>query len=234
MQLETNNTGKLSPVVASTPQFEPYWKMFLRRLLVMHIGLFVMSVGFLGIVRSNMGASPWDVLHVALTHHFPLSLGVVTQLTGLVILLFACLLARSLPTIGCVINIVMCGVFVDLLYDHTPSPDPYWLRGLQFGVSMLVAGWGVGIYIASRLGAGPRDWLMLSIHQKTGVAIRWVRTILEVSAVTAGIILGGPFAVGTIIFSLTFGHPCEWGIKWAERTLSRYVERREVHNEIIN
>lgn len=234
MQLETNNRGNINPVVVGAPQQEPYWKMFLRRLLVMNVGLLIMALGFLGVVRANMGASPWDVLHVGLTYHFPISLGTASILTGMVILLFACWLARSWPTFGVVNNILMCGLFVNWFYDYIPSPDPYWLRGLQFGISMLIAGWGVGIYIASRLGAGPRDWLMLSIHQKTGWAIRWVRTMLEVSAVTAGILLGGPFSVGTIIFSLTFGHPCEWGIKWAERTLSRYVERREYHNEAVN
>lgn len=103
-----------------------------------------------------------------------------------------------------------------------------------FFFGLILCGYGVGIYISSRLGAGPRDWLMLSLHQKTGLAIRWVRTLIEISAVLFGILLGGPFSVGTILFSLLIGHPTEWGIKWAGRVLSPFVERREIRDETVN
>jgi len=193
----------------------------------MNIGLLVMSLGIVSTIRANIGTGPWDVLHVGLTLHVPISFGLASQLVGLVVLVAACLLARSWPTIGCLINIVMVGFYCDWMFPFLPAPDPYVWRVVEFLIGILLIGYGVGLYIASRLGAGPRDWMMLTICQKTGIEVRWVRTIIEVSALGVGIALGGPFSFGTILFSLTIGHPTQWGIKWAAHAFGPFVERRE-------
>jgi uncharacterized protein len=232
VQLETNNTNQ--SIVAPATQVEPYWKMFLRRLLVMNIGLFVMAVGIDAIVLSHLGASPWDVLHLGVTLHTSISFGTAQQVVGLVILIAACAMAKSWPTIGVFINILMVGFYSDWMYAAVTSPDSWPLRIVQFVIGLLLCGYGAGIYISAQLGAGPRDWLMLSLHRKTGIRIRWVRTCLEIFAVSVGIALGGPFSVGTIVFSLTIGHPTEWGIKWAEKFFRPFVERRELRNEVVH
>jgi uncharacterized membrane protein YczE len=232
VQLGSNTTDQ--EAVASATQAEPYWRLFVRRLLVMNIGLFVMAAGIDAIVLAHLGASPWDVLHLGVTLHSSISFGAAQQLVGLVILIAACWMAKSWPTIGCLINILMVGFYSDLIYALVPDSDSWAVRIVQFVIGLLLCGYGAGIYISSRLGAGPRDWLMLSLHRKTGIRIRWVRTCLEIFAVSAGIALGGPFSVGTIVFSLTIGHPTEWGIKWAEKFFRPFVERREHSNEVVH
>ena len=226
IETNTNNAGMLHP--QQETRFEPEWRLFLRKLLIMNIGLMVMSFGIIGTVRANIGASPWDVLHIGLTYHLPISFGLSSQLVGLFVLIFACWMAKRVPTLGCLINIVMVGFYCDWIYNLVPSPDLYVWRVVQFMVGVAVCGYGAGLYISSRLGAGPRDWLMLSVSQKTGIEVRWIRTMLEVSALLAGILLGGPFSVGTILFSLTVGHSTQWGIKWAEKLVRPFVERREI------
>lgn len=229
MQVETNT----KPTAPNTWQITD-WKLFLRRLIVMNLGLFIMAVGINSVVHARLGASPWDVLHIGLTFHTAMSFGTAQQVVGLVILLFACWQARSWPTIGCLINILMVGLYSDLMFDVVPQPDLLALRIIEFVVGVLLCGYGAGIYISAQLGAGPRDWLMLTLHAKTGMKIRWMRTILEVSAVAAGYLLGGPLGAGTIVFSLTVGHPTEWGIKWATRVFRPFVERREASHEIVH
>jgi uncharacterized membrane protein YczE len=228
VQTQTN-TREQNPAVATGGQaLEPEWKLFLRRLLIMNIGLLVMSFGMVLTIEADMGASPWDVLHLGVTLHLPISFGTASQLVGLVVLIAACWMAKRVPTIGCLINIAMVGLYCDMLFGLVPQPE-FWLWKLvEFMVGVAICGFGAGAYISSKLGAGPRDWLMLSIHQKTGWSIKWVRTGIEVSAVVLGILLGGPFSIGTILFSLTVGHPTEWGLKWSERIVRSFVERRVV------
>ncbi|MGZ4111969.1 MAG: YczE/YyaS/YitT family protein [Tumebacillaceae bacterium] len=232
MQIQTNTKRAQATSVHS--QLEPYWPWFLRRFLIMTVGLFVLAVGIVLIVRAKMGASPWDVLHVGLTYHVPISFGVAQEVVGLLLLTITCLFAKRWPTWGTFYNIIMVGQFCDWIYNLVPSPDLWIWKGVQFAIGLLLCGYGVGIYISSNLGAGPRDWLMLLLHEKTGLQIRWVRTMLEVCVVVIGIMLGGPFSFGTILFSLLVGHPTDWGIKWARRVFRSFVERRERRNEIVN
>lgn len=235
MQSETHTSKQnVAELSFSTKKQEPYWQMFLRRLLIMNIGLLVMAFGVRGVISANLGASPWDVLHIGVTLHTPLTFGEANQLVGLPMLVIACWMAKSWPKIGTLINILMLGPYCDWIKPLIPAPEHWYTMALQFAVAVVVMGYGVGIYIASQLGAGPRDWLMLSIHQKTGWSIRWVRTLIEVSAVIVGILLGGPFSIGTILFSLLIGHPTEWGLKWATRVFQPFVKRREWDYETIH
>lgn len=226
MQLETNTNGHVF--------YEASWKFHLRRMIMLNIGFLVMCIGFVSIVRAGLGTSPWDVFHMALTLHTPLTFGTAQQVSGIFLLVLACWLARSRPTLGCLLNIALVGLYCDLMFNLIPAPSVWWQQWPQFLLGLLFTGYGVGIYIACKLGAGPRDWLMLSLHQRTGIAIRWVRTMIEVAVVLVGILLGGPFGIGTVLFSLLIGHPTEWGIKWAERVVGPYVERREVKHEVIH
>ena len=56
---------------------------------------------------------------------------------------------------------------------------------------------GSALYLPTRLGAGPRDGLMLGLHQKFGLSIRVARTIVEVSVLVAGYFLGGTVGAGS-------------------------------------
>lgn len=195
------------------------------RLTVFMLGLLIMSFGIMAVVKANFGVSPWDVLHLGIVYHTHLSFGRVQQLVGVLIIAMACLLMKKWPTIGSIANMILVGEFCDFIMDYHLLPD--WqspvARILLFMMGMLVWGVGTGIYIESKLGAGPRDWLMLALHEKTEVAIRWVRTGLELFAVGFGIWLGGPFAIGTIVFSLTIGHITEYGLRLAHFVFGRYT-----------
>ena len=70
-----------------------------------------------------------------------------------------------------------------------------------------MVGIGSGIYLASNLGPGPRDGLMVGLQKKTNTSIPLIRTIIELSAVTLGWFLGGVVGIGTILFVFGIG-PC--------------------------
>lgn len=204
--------------------------LFARRLALFFVGLIVMSYGIVSVVKAGFGVSPWDVLHLGIVQSTGLSFGRVQQLVGVVILASACLMSKKWPTLGAIANMIIVGEMCNwfLLFHLVPDwSNPAARVGLFIG-GILFWGFGTGIYIQSNFGAGPRDWLMLALHEKTGWAIRWVRTILEVAAVVLGIWLGGPFNWGTIVFSFTIGHSTEYGIRLANRLFGRFTERREV------
>ncbi|WP_018133496.1 YczE/YyaS/YitT family protein [Effusibacillus pohliae] len=207
-----------------------FFSLLAVRWLVFVFGLMIMSYGIVAVVKANLGASPWDVLHLGISWNTGLSFGRVQQLVGVAILASAGLLLKKWPSLGAVANMLLVGEFCDLIlrFHLVPEYESVYARIGLFTAGILIWGFGTGVYIQSNLGAGPRDWLMLALHQKTGWAIRWVRTFLEVSAVGLGIWLGGPFAWGTVAFSLTIGHATEYGLRLAKKWLGRYTERGDV------
>jgi uncharacterized membrane protein YczE len=201
-----------------------------KRFFVFLLGLMIMSYGIVCVVKANFGVSPWDVLHLGIVKNSSLSFGRVQQLVGVAIMICACIMQKKLPTFGAIANMILVGEFCDLIlrWELVPHWEHAAARIFLFVGGLMISGFGTGIYIQSQLGAGPRDWLMLALHEKTGWAIRWVRTMLEVMAVLLGLWLGGPFYAGTIVFSLTIGHVTELGLWIAKRLFGRFTERRAV------
>ena len=64
---------------------------------------------------------------------------------------------------------------------------------------------GSSLYITTGLGPGPRDGLMTSLHNRTGVRVARVRLGIEIVALSIGAILGGTLGIGTALFALFIG-----------------------------
>ena len=61
-----------------------------------------------------------------------------------------------------------------------------------------------GCYIGAGLGPGPRDGLITGIAAR-GHSLRLVRTLIELSVLAAGAVLGGTVGVGTLAYALAIG-----------------------------
>jgi uncharacterized membrane protein YczE len=70
---------------------------------------------------------------------------------------------------------------------------------------VLLNGLATALYVGARMGPGPRDGLMTGLVRRTGRSVRLVRTSIEVVVVIAGILLGGTFGVGTLLYAATIG-----------------------------
>ena len=64
---------------------------------------------------------------------------------------------------------------------------------------IVLNGVATGLYIGARLGPGPRDGLMTGyVALRPGRSIRLVRTVIEVTVLAIGLLLGGTVGVGTV------------------------------------
>ena len=68
--------------------------------------------------------------------------------------------------------------------------------------------------LGARLGPGPRDGLMTGLHARSGRPIWLVRTLIEVTVLTIGWLLGGNVGIGTLIFALAIGPLAGLTIPW--------------------
>jgi uncharacterized protein len=181
-------------------------------------GLLLFAFAIVCTLESHLGLWPWDVLHQGIAKHTPLSFGAANICVGLVVLVIAWLLGGP-PGLGTLANAVLVGLFIQamLSIDAVASLAHHGLAVrivlLAFGIALAAP--GTAFYIGADLGAGPRDTLMLVGARRTGVRVGIVRAVIELGALTAGILLGGKFGIGTIAYAIAIGPAVElgfWGI----------------------
>jgi len=175
-----------------------------RRLPQLYAGLVLYGLSLAMMVRGHLGVAPWDVLHTGLTKHFPITFGEALIIVSFLVLVVWVPL-REVPGIGTVSNAVVVGVAADAFLALFGQPDALWLRGLLTVGGVVVCGLATAMYIGAQLGRGPRDGLMTGFARRTGLSLRLVRTLLEVTVVVLGLLLGGVAGLGTVLYALAIG-----------------------------
>ena len=174
-----------------------------RRLIQLVIGLVFFGAGVGLMIQSGLGLSPWDVLHQGLSLRFGLTIGAWTIIMSGVVLL-AWIPLRERYGIGTLLNAIIIGVMIDVIGAVVPAATSTVVQWTMLLGGILLVGLASGMYIGANLGPGPRDGLMTGIA-KRGPSIRLTRSVIEVSVLIVGLLLGGTFGIGTILFALLIG-----------------------------
>ena len=174
-----------------------------RRLVRLYVGLGGFGVSLALMLRARLGLGPWDVLHQGIARHLGVQIGWVTIGVSVLVML-AWIPLRQRPGLGTLSNAVIVGLVVNGALDVLPTP-----RLLTWRVLWLAAGIGLNAlatacYIGAGLGPGPRDGLMTGIAAR-GHSLRVVRTLIELSVLAIGFVLGGTVGVGTLAYALSIG-----------------------------
>lgn len=170
--------------------------------LFVSLWLFGMSLGLM--VQANLGLAPWDVLHQGLAGRFGVQIGSVVIAVG-VLLMLLWIPLREKPGLGTLANVLLVGLSLNWTLTWLPAPEELWLRILMMIGGVVGNGILTAAYIGARMGPGPRDGLMTGLMRRTGRSARLIRTVIEVSALVLGVILGGTVGVGTLLFAFGVG-----------------------------
>jgi uncharacterized protein len=171
-------------------------------------GLALFAAGLALMLRAQLGLSAWDVLHDAIRSLTPLTFGQVVIAVSVVVLAASVALGIR-PGVGTIANSILVGVFTDAILQ-TPLLQDLAAEGLLPRVGAMLAGiWGIALgtalYIGAKLGAGPRDALMLGIARRSRRSAGAARTAIEASVLIIGIALGGSVGLGTAAFVILIG-----------------------------
>jgi uncharacterized protein len=182
-------------------------KQILPRFMIYFFGLLIMALGIVLLLKADLGATPWDVLHVGLYYQLGLTIGSWSIIVGFFILGISALLTKKIPQIGAFINMISVGFFIDmyLLLPIMQTPNGLVGKLIMFLFGLVIMCYGMGFYISANLGAGPRDSLMIALTNRTGWKVRHIRSFMEVIVLISGWLLGGPVALGTFLISILIG-----------------------------
>ncbi|MFC4590033.1 membrane protein YczE [Sphaerisporangium corydalis] len=181
----------------------PHVASFPNRLLRLYAGLALYGAGIGLQIESRLGNDPWDVFHQGLAVRTGWSIGTWIILVGAIVMVFWIPL-RQRPGIGTISNIVFLGLFADLTIWLAPTPENLVARWVYLLAAVVFVAAATGLYIGAGMGPGPRDGLMTGLH-RLGLSIRVARTLIELTVLATGWLLGGTVGVGTVVFALAIG-----------------------------
>ena len=169
-------------------------------------GLMLFGLGEGLLIVSFTGASPWSVLAQGISLNVNISIGMITLLISIAVLILWIPLGQK-PGMATILNALIIALMIDLCIKFVPTPSSYYNQLILGVVSVIIVGIGGGIYLVANLGAGPRDGLMVGLQKKTNLPIALVRATIEITVVSIGWYLGGIVGVGTLLFAFGIG-PC--------------------------
>lgn len=153
--------------------------------------------------QSTLGLPAWDVLHQGLGKQFGLGFGTWSIIVSFFVLILWIPL-REPVGIATVLNAIIIGWTINITVEIIPEPSTIWVQVPMVLLGIFLIGWASGPYIGAQLGPGPRDGLMTGVARR-GPSIRLTRTAIEITVLILGILMGGTFGVGTIVYVLGVG-----------------------------
>jgi len=181
-------------------------KISIIKLLRLFIGYFLYGLGIVLTVNANQGLAPWSVFHQGLANQLGITMGVATQVVGLVILVLDFIFGERLGW-GTVGNVIFIGTFIDLimLNNWIPIPESIVVSYGMMLVGLVVMALATYSYLSAQLGAGPRDGFMIAMTKRTNLSVGWIRNIIEAVVLIAGYFMGGSVGLGTLVMAVLFG-----------------------------
>ncbi|MED4055853.1 YitT family protein [Niallia taxi] len=210
------------------------------RTVIFIVGLLIMSFGIVLLIKADLGSAPWDVLNIGLFYQLGLTIGSWTIIVGFFVLFVSAVLSKTIPKAGAFLNMLLVGLFIDLflLMPFMKTPEALFGRGVMFLLGLVIMVYGMGLYISAKLGAGPRDSLMLVLSQRLGMSISTTRFIMEAIVLFSGWLMGGPVFWGTVVYAIIIGKIAGISIpqcqSWTDMLLAKVQKSHQLNKKIVN
>ena len=176
-------------------------------MLLAAVSLFVNGFGIYLTIQANIGAAPWDVLNLGVSHTLGIYYGSASIAISLTILLIDILLREPIG-LAMFIDAVVVGKSVDFFNWLGLVPKA---SSLLTAVPMMIAGLFIIAYtqygyMLASLGCGPRDTLLVGLAKRVEkIPIGAVSIALLGTATLIGWLLGGQVGIGTLICAFGSG-----------------------------
>ncbi|HPZ89811.1 MAG: hypothetical protein GX090_05575 [Firmicutes bacterium] len=170
------------------------------------IGLAILALG-ITLTIAVEGPDPWGLFILALHRRLPLSLGVTTQVGGLMLVAVNWVWGRRRPGVATIMSMVLVGLFIDL-YNGIMGLEA--IDGLGVRVVVLAAGitalaLGISVYVRAGLGEGPVEGMMFVLSNKLRLGVGPAKVAQDLSFLVLAWVLGVLPRWGTVVTALSVG-----------------------------
>lgn len=207
---------------------------FIRTTLRLLLGFLIYGLAIVFMIHANIGLSPWDVLHQGISLKTGFTMGQVSISVGIIIIIIDAFMGEGIgfATIG---NVLLIGTFLDIFEKLNILP---YASNLLSGIVMMLIGIALGsvatvLYLKPALGSGPRDGLMLALNKRSTKSVGFIRTVIELTVLGVGWLLGGRVGIGTVISGIGLGYAIQIGFKISNID-SKNLNHQSIYDSINN
>ena len=194
------------------------------------LGFIVYGLAIVVMIHANIGLSPWDVLHQGISLKTGFTMGQISIGLGILIIIIDAFMGEGIgfATLG---NVLLIGTFLDLFerLNIIPYANNLFTGIVMMLIGIILAAIATVLYLKPSLGSGPRDGLMLAINKRSSKPVGVIRTIIELTVLIAGWLLGGSVGIGTIISGFGLGYAIQIAFK-----ISHIDSKSLIHESIID
>lgn len=178
-------------------------KEYAKRVLICFTGLALCGLACaLGVKAGDVGTNAWNTLALGIQNKTSLSFGTASFVVSLTIVIID-LLGKGRLGFGSLLNIIFVAVFSDVflaVLEPIPTATSVVTGMIYTLAGQFLMAFATLLYMIPALGCGPRDTLMVLIGKKVPKApIGAVRFCIEAAAMVAGLLLGAPFGLGSVV-----------------------------------
>lgn len=203
---------------------------YIKRLLILVLGLTIAHLGVTLFLLSNLGSDPFNVLIQGIAHILPLTHGTCHQIICFLILGILLFVARSYIKAGTFICMFFGGPIIDffswLLGRLIHDGSSIIIRFVSLILGCFILAFGMTIVIKSDAGTGPNDLVGVVISDKLHKPFGIIRVIVDFSFVIIGVLLGGIFGVGTIVCAFLIGPIADRFLPISEKLVKKLLYKK--------
>ncbi len=193
------------------------WKDFLRRYIILLVGLCIMAIGVNISIYSNIGTTPISSIPYVLSLYTPYTVGVITIIFNALLVVLQFFILRSEFPRSQVLQVfvaVFLGLFIDLTAPWLDflTPTGYVSQWVLCVLGCAVLALGVYIEVSADAIVVPADGLTLAIRHVTDIEFGQVKVVFDSSnviiAACISLLFSGTFdgvGLGTIFAMIAVG-----------------------------
>lgn len=178
----------------------------LQKVVMATGGLAILALG-ITLTIAVQGPDPWGLFILALMKHLPFSLGVTSQLGGLLLIFFNYVWGKRRPGLGTIMSMVLVGLYIDFYNWLLPLEA---ITGVVLEVFILFFGivsvsLGISIYVRAELGEGPVEGMMFVLSNKLKLTVGPAKILQDFTFLGLSLVLGVIPQWGTVVTALSVG-----------------------------
>ena len=178
----------------------------IMRILSYPIGLIIKSLGITLLIGSHLGTDAWNGLYVGMSNQFGWTVGTWVIMVGMLIILLNAYLKKQKPELFSLLTVLILGVCIDFWLNILSFyPVNRFEQMLTFWSGLLCTCFGIAVYVQGQFALTPCDDLMYILCQRFGLSLSVSKTITDGCALVVALMLKGPIALGTIIYTFLSG-----------------------------
>ena len=173
-------------------------KLFLQKLFLIVIGATAAAYGITLAIHAGFGGATLAIFWQGLSMTFSLTMGQVSFLTAVVMIVLSYFLDKKQIHIGTFLYQILYSPLVDLFSSIHRYSDSAVVNFFIMLAGIFIMAVGTGIYSAADFGKGSYDAMNFSLSSKTGLSISLTRIALDVTMSVTGLLLGGKIGLCTL------------------------------------